>query len=192
MPARHELCLLLEEASAGLTGSSMPALSRKYLVAACLSLLCIPHPASAEALLPGVLDVTPIPGTTIVNDCGAILLPGEDRPTKFTCVYFLDSGGDERFGMNGPSAATFTAWTTAMEDAGWKFAHLAVYEFYFERPKPDTECSDVAVMIALPDLQTKALVDSSPSNGPFEDRPWRGFVLQEKTFEACGTSRYLG
>jgi hypothetical protein len=161
------------------------------VLSACLSWLSLTWPASAEVLLPGILDVTPVPSAHVVSDCGPIILPGDERATNISCVYFLDERGSERMGMNGPSGETLTAWLEAMEDAGWRFAHLAVYEFYFERPRAGPECSDVAVMVALPDVQVRALVKSSPSNGAYDDRPRRAFAIPGRTFEACGASRHL-
>lgn len=161
------------------------------VLAACLFWLSLTYPASAEVLLPGMLDVTPIQGARVVGDCGPIILPGDERAASISCVYFLDEHGSERMGMNGPSAGSFTAWLEAMGDARWQFAHLAVYEFYFERPKAGTECSDVVVMVALPDVQVRALVESSPSNGPYDGRPWRAFAIPGRTSEVCGSSRYV-
>ena len=170
----------------------MLKLTWNCVLAACLSWLSLAYPASAEVLLPGILDVTPIPGARVVDDCGPIILPSDERATNIACTYFLDEHGSERMGMNGPSAETLTAWLRAMQDAGWTFAHLAVYEFYFERPRAGTECSDVVMMVALPDVQVRALVESSPSNGAYDGRPWRAFAIPGRTFEACGDSRHLG
>lgn len=80
------------------------------VLSACLSWLSLTWPASAEVLLPGILDVTPVPGAHVVSDCGHIILPGDERATNISCVYFLDERGSERMGMNGPSAETLTAW----------------------------------------------------------------------------------
>lgn len=169
----------------------MLKLTWSYVLATCMSWLSLTYPASAEVLLPGILDVTPVPGAQVVDDCGPIILPSDERATSISCVYFLDEHGSERMGMNGPSAGSLTAWLKAMEDAGWQFAHLAVYEFYFERPKAGTGCSDVIVMVALPDLQVRALVASSPSNGPYDGRPWRAFAIPGRTSEVCGDRRYV-
>lgn len=76
-----------------------------------------------------------------------------------------------------------------MKASGWQFAHLAVYEFYFERPKAGTECSDFVMMVALPDVQVRALVESSPSNGVFDGMPWRAFAIPSMTSELCGNER---
>src|SRR5690242_4825574 len=112
-------------------------------LAACVAWFASTYPANSEVLLPGILDVTPIPGSHVVSDCGPIILPGDARATNIACVYFLDAHGSERMGMNGPSAGSLNAWLEAMRAAGWQFAHLAVYEFYFERPKAGGDCSDV-------------------------------------------------
>ncbi|MBI3438302.1 MAG: hypothetical protein HY054_06580 [Proteobacteria bacterium] len=170
----------------------MRKLSWCCFLAACLSCLSLTLPANADELLPGILDVTPIPGAHVVSDCGPIILPSDRRAGNIACAYFLDEHGNERMGMNGPSAETLNAWLKAMDDAGWHFAHLAVYEFYFERPKAGTDCSDVVMMVALPDVQVRALVESSPSNGPYDGRPWRAFAIPAGTSEACGDSRHLG
>lgn len=84
----------------------MLKLSWNHILAACLTWLSLTHFASAEELLPGILYVTPIPGAHVVDDCGPIILPGQEHDTKIACVYFLDEHGDERMGMNGPSAQT--------------------------------------------------------------------------------------
>jgi hypothetical protein len=162
------------------------------VLTACLAWLTLTYSASSEVLLPGVLDVTPIPGAHIVSDCGPVILRGDAHAGNIACVYFLDEHGSERMGMNGPSAETLTAWLDAMKAAGWEFAHLAVYEFYFERPKAGTDCSDVVMMVALPDIQVRALVESSPSNGPYDGRPWRAFAIPASTSEACGALRHVG
>lgn len=150
------------------------------------------YAARADVLWPGVIDVTPIPGSHLVSDCGPVILPNEPGATNIACVYFLDEHGSERMGMNGPSSGSLTAWFQAMDAAGWQFAHLAVYEFYFERPRAGTECSDVMVMVALPDVQVRALVESSAANGAYEGRPWRAFAIPGATSETCGDRRYRG
>ncbi|MFT3728781.1 MAG: hypothetical protein QM759_13235 [Terricaulis sp.] len=162
---------------------------RRYLLALGLAWLCWTFSARAEVLLPGILDVTPMAGAHIVDDCGPIILPDEHLDTKIACVYFPDEHGGERMGMNGPSAEALTEWLNAMKASGWQFAHLAVYEFYFERPKAGTDCSDFVMMVALPDVQVRALVESSPSNGPFDSRPWRAFAIPIQTSELCGNQR---
>lgn len=170
----------------------MAKLNWNHVLAACMSWLSLASAANADVLLPGILDVTPIAGAQVVSDCGPIILPSNENATSISCVYFLDEHGGERMGMNGPSGETLTAWLRAMEEGGWQFAHLAVYEFYFERPRAGTECSDVVMMVALPEVQVRLLVESSPSNGPYDGQSWRAFAIPGRTFEACGRSRHLG
>jgi hypothetical protein len=168
-------------------------MTRRILYAAlagglCLSFGCTPK---ADLVLPGLLDLKPVAGAHVINDCGAIIAPVRDGEAKIACVYFLDAKAIDDGAIKTVSREATEAWLRAMNNAGWKFAHLAVIEHYFERPKAGSDCSDVALMISLQNAELKALVASSSENGPFEGRPWRGYGIPAGLGEACGDDRKL-
>jgi len=144
-----------------------------------------------EVVLPGLIDMKPVAGARVVNDCGPIVAPVHDGDAKIACVYFLDDKAVEDGRIKTVSREATEAWLKAMDEAGWKFAHLAVIEHYFERPKAGSDCSDVAVMISLQDTELKALVASASANGAYEGRPWRGYGIPAALGEACGDDRKL-
>jgi hypothetical protein len=143
----------------------------------------------SSMVLPGLINLTPPQGAHVVKDCEKIIAPSYDHPPNLVCVFFTDdkAGKDEQPRM--PSQEKMSEYAAAMAKAGWKFAHLALVQYYFEQPRPGTQCSNVAVLVSLQDEELKALVAAGASGGPFQAKSWRGFSIPASLGQACGDDR---
>ncbi|MEQ1783448.1 MAG: hypothetical protein ABMA14_18995 [Hyphomonadaceae bacterium] len=136
-------------------------------------------------LLPGVFDVTLPPGALVVKDCEKVIASDYDKPPSMTCVAVVSFGATAVTASSDVDSLVLNAF----DAAGWKAVRAAGAVRYFERPKGQTDCADVAVMTVLEGKTLAAVQKAANAPPPPADQAWRGYSIPASTHEACGADR---
>ncbi len=140
---------------------------------------------TTATLLPGVFDVTLPAGALVVKDCEKIIASDYDKPPSMTCVAVLGFGATAVTASSEVDGQIVDAFAAA----GWKPARTTGAVRYFERPKGQTDCADVAVMSVLEGKTLAAVQKAANAPPPPADQAWRGYSIPASTHEACGADR---
>lgn len=142
-------------------------------------------PSSTQVVLPGIINMVPQMDAKVLDNCEKIVAPDYDHPPRMACVYFL---GD------GPAPAAHSETTDElflyqMTAAGWTYIRATGAERFFEKPKPGTDCADLAAMTVLEDDQVENLLKQAAAAAAPQGKAWRAYALTASVREACGADR---
>lgn len=160
-----------------------------------------PSPASVEAglppgelaggaptagmILPGTLNLAPPADTQVIANCAPTIAPDYDRLPEMTCLLFEAEGSIPQ-DVDQPILEVMNA-------AGWQYVRARGSERYFERPRPYSDCADVAALTIVDDfldaLVARAMEERDPTRMPSASAIWRGYAVPHSIHEACGADR---
>jgi len=136
-------------------------------------------------ILPGTLNLAPPSTMQVITGCAPTIAPDYDRLPDMTCLLF-EADGSIPPGVDQPILEMMNA-------AGWQYVRARGSERYFERPKPSSDCADVAALSVVGDflaaLVARAMAERDPRHAPSTNTSWRGYAIPHSIHEACGADR---
>lgn len=135
---------------------------------------------AASAGLPAVMGIVPPMGIRVIENCETIIAADYTSPPKMACLLFQTEDAE----AGKLDAGVFVA----ISEAGWSQVRALGSEYYFERPRAGTDCSEVAVVSVLTD-RLQAVVDHAGGGKPAARAQWQAYAIPASTREACGADR---
>lgn len=136
-------------------------------------------------ILPGTLNLAPPSTMQVITSCASTIAPDYDRLPDMTCLLF-EADGSIPTGVDQPILEMMNA-------AGWQYARARGSERYFERPKPSSNCADIAALTVIGEfldaLVARAMAERDLPDAPTANTNWRGYAIPHSIHEACGADR---
>jgi len=137
-------------------------------------------PPAPDAAQPSVIGIAPPMGVQVINNCESAIAADYTNPPEMACLLFQT----EDFVEGELDAGVFVA----ISGAGWNFIRAQGSEHYFERPRPGSDCAEVAVVSVLTD-RLQAVQDHAGAGKPRGSAVWQAYAIPVSTREACGADR---